>query len=67
MAEILWKKSSYSGADDNQDCVEVATRSGAVLIRESDAPDLVIAAAPRSAHALLVAVKDGRLRKAPVS
>ncbi|WP_406187644.1 DUF397 domain-containing protein [Streptomyces sp. NBC_01006] len=35
MAELEWFKSSYSDSSDINDCVEVATTAGAVLVRDS--------------------------------
>ncbi|MFF7298725.1 DUF397 domain-containing protein [Streptomyces sp. NPDC008265] len=32
--ELLWRKSSYSGAEGGE-CVEVAAAAGAVLVRDS--------------------------------
>lgn len=33
-----WRKSSYSGEGDGNDCVEVATRHAHVAVRDSKAP-----------------------------
>ncbi|MFF3728340.1 DUF397 domain-containing protein [Streptomyces erythrochromogenes] len=33
--ELSWLKSSYSDSGDINDCVEVATTPGAVLVRDS--------------------------------
>ncbi|MHC0433140.1 DUF397 domain-containing protein [Streptomyces sp. O3] len=60
MPGLVWQKSSFSGDDANRDCVEVAApHSGTLLLRESDAPDVVLRAAPTSLRALLRAVRSG--------
>jgi hypothetical protein len=33
-----WRKSSYSGPGDGNECVEIATRSDRVAVRDSKAP-----------------------------
>lgn len=55
-----WRKSSYSG-DAANNCVEVARAAdAAVLLRESDEPQTVIATTPAALRALARAVKAGR-------
>lgn len=62
MPDLVWRKSSYSGSDGGQDCVETATdEAGRIHLRESDAPAKVIAAVPGAFVALLQAVKAGGL------
>ncbi|MEU5421032.1 DUF397 domain-containing protein [Streptomyces sp. NPDC020799] len=56
-----WQKSSYSGADNNQDCVEIAAHPTGVLIRESDAPGVTARASRAGFAALIAGVKAGRL------
>ncbi|MFD4944393.1 DUF397 domain-containing protein [Streptomyces sp. NPDC058239] len=34
-SELEWFKSSYSSSGDGNDCIEVATTPGAVLVRDS--------------------------------
>ncbi|WKX70947.1 DUF397 domain-containing protein [Streptomyces sp. XD-27] len=53
-----WQKSSFSHADG--ECVELAITGTAVALRESDAPDVVIATTPRAIGALIRATKAGR-------
>ncbi|MBU3866364.1 DUF397 domain-containing protein [Streptomyces sp. 4503] len=55
-----WRKSSYSG-DAANNCVEV-TRApdAAILLRESDEPQTVIATTPAALRALTQAVRAGR-------
>ncbi|MEU9284866.1 DUF397 domain-containing protein [Streptomyces sp. NPDC048275] len=38
----LWQKSSFSGHDDDADCVELAPRQSLVLLRECDEPGTVM-------------------------
>ncbi|MFE4516191.1 DUF397 domain-containing protein [Kitasatospora sp. NPDC056783] len=58
MAALSWQKSSYSSESIN--CVFVAAVSdGAVAIRESDEPDVVITTQPDKLRALLRGVKAG--------
>ncbi|MFE0689233.1 DUF397 domain-containing protein [Streptomyces xiamenensis] len=58
MSDIPWQKSSYSTQGDN-DCIELGRYSGALLLRESDHPDVVSATGPLRVQALLLAVKHG--------
>ncbi|WKK27593.1 DUF397 domain-containing protein [Streptomyces olivoreticuli] len=55
-----WQKSSYSGADDNQDCVEIAAHPTGVLIRESDEPRVTARTSRAPFAALITGVKAGR-------
>ncbi|WP_332112984.1 DUF397 domain-containing protein [Streptomyces sp. ActVer] len=56
---MQWQKSSFSGVEGGN-CVEVADHEGQILIRESDAPDTVITAAPARLRGLLRALKAER-------
>jgi hypothetical protein len=56
-----WRKSSHSGPDDGNNCVEVATRATHVAVRDSKAPIRATLAFPAAAFALFV----GSLKKAP--
>ncbi|MFF8566203.1 DUF397 domain-containing protein [Streptomyces albidoflavus] len=57
-ASIEWQKSSFSGGN-GENCVEVAHHEGAILLRESDQPDQVIATTPAKLAAFLAGVKAG--------
>ncbi|MEV0274817.1 DUF397 domain-containing protein [Streptomyces sp. NPDC050610] len=59
-----WQKSSFSGGDDGDNCLELAAVDGMVWLRESDAPSDVIAATPAALRALLRAVKAGQAGQA---
>ncbi|MFK4065799.1 DUF397 domain-containing protein [Streptomyces sp. NPDC029674] len=49
---MQWQKSSFSGVDA-EDCVELAGHQPHILLRESDAPDAVMAATRASLSALI--------------
>ncbi|KPC62882.1 DUF397 domain-containing protein [Streptomyces chattanoogensis] len=57
--ELRWRKSSFS-EDNDGNCLELASCDGGVLVRESDAPDVVVAIAPQRLQAFLASVKAGR-------
>jgi hypothetical protein len=55
-----WRKSSYSPNAGN--CVYVRTdRDGALHLRESDAPDTILATTPTTFDAFIRAAKAGKL------
>lgn len=62
MKNILWQKSSFSGPDNNPDCLELAAVSEAILMRESDSPEAVITTARTRVRALVACVKEGALQ-----
>ncbi|CAM5639390.1 hypothetical protein STENM36S_01601 [Streptomyces tendae] len=48
-----WRKSSYSGEGDGNNCVEIATRPAHVAVRDSKAPPEPLSPSPaRRLHAL---------------
>ncbi|MFF7095340.1 DUF397 domain-containing protein [Streptomyces rubradiris] len=51
---IQWQKSSFS-TDAEGNCLEVAIQDDVILVRESDAPDMVI----RTTRAKLAAFLEG--------
>ncbi|MFJ8477999.1 DUF397 domain-containing protein [Kitasatospora sp. NPDC094011] len=58
MAVQSWQKSSFSG--DTANCIYVAaTAGGAVELRESDDPEVVITTTPDQLRALLRGVRAG--------
>ncbi|MGW1200080.1 DUF397 domain-containing protein [Streptomyces sp. NPDC002536] len=61
MRTVCWQKSSFSGPDDNQECVELADAAGVVMVRESDVPGVVARVEPAGLRALICSVKAGRL------
>ncbi|MFC9652881.1 MULTISPECIES: DUF397 domain-containing protein [unclassified Streptomyces] len=56
---IVWQKSSFSGADNNPNCVELASVDGQIVMRESDVPDAVVTTSPEKLRAFLLGVKAG--------
>ncbi|MFD8998851.1 DUF397 domain-containing protein [Streptomyces abikoensis] len=54
-----WQKASFSEQGDN--CLELASSGGGVLMRESDDPGVAIKIAPPGLRALLTSVKSGEL------
>ncbi|MEV7426234.1 DUF397 domain-containing protein [Streptomyces sp. NPDC091212] len=56
---IFWQKSSYSGADDSPNCVELATADGKIMMRESEDPETVIATSRERLRSFLLGVKAG--------
>ncbi|MCZ4100275.1 DUF397 domain-containing protein [Streptomyces sp. So13.3] len=59
VAQPAWRKSSFSGADEGNNCVELAPLAGAVLLRESDDPRVIVTTNPAAVGAFLDALKDG--------
>ncbi|MFG2672418.1 DUF397 domain-containing protein [Streptomyces sp. NPDC048445] len=58
MAPLIWQKSSFSGEAAN--CVNVAAApDGTLRLRESDDPDVVLAANRAGLSALLASIKEG--------
>lgn len=56
-----WRKSSYSGGNDN--CVEVATTATRTAVRDSKYPDLPAALTTRAAwDAFIATISDGKIR-----
>jgi len=60
MADLAWRKSSYSVA--GAQCVEVAPAGGGVLVRDSKDPGGPVLSFTAAAwRALTAAVRDGRV------
>lgn len=58
MDPLAWQKSSFSGEAAN--CVNVAAApDGTLRLRESDDPDVIIAASRAGLSALLASIKTG--------
>jgi hypothetical protein len=59
MPELDWQKSSFSGGPE-QNCLYVATTpDGTIRLRESDAPHVILTAAPEGLAALLHTLRIG--------
>ncbi|MFJ4320989.1 DUF397 domain-containing protein [Streptomyces lavendulae] len=54
-----WQKSSFSGPDDNQSCIELTLVAGAIKLRESDQPEVVVTTSTAKLHAFILGVKAG--------
>ncbi|MGW2600701.1 DUF397 domain-containing protein [Streptomyces klenkii] len=59
MRTTSWQKSTFSGNGDGNDCVEVAAAGGAIALRESDAPSVVVRTTPPALGSLIRALKAG--------
>ncbi|MEH6376292.1 DUF397 domain-containing protein [Streptomyces sp. KLMMK] len=54
-----WQKSTFSGNEQSNDCVEVAVIGDALALRESDTPAAVVRTTPPALGALIRALKAG--------
>ncbi|NLU68530.1 DUF397 domain-containing protein [Streptomyces sp. HNM0574] len=54
--EPQWRKSSFSETDD---CLELASHDGDILVRESDDPTSVVRTSPTKLRAFLAGAKAG--------
>ncbi|MFJ4423095.1 DUF397 domain-containing protein [Streptomyces bobili] len=52
-----WQKSSYSGPDDGNDCLELAFTPTTLHLRESDTPTTVLTTTPTPLTHLLDAIR----------
>ncbi|WP_078941035.1 DUF397 domain-containing protein [Streptomyces cellulosae] len=60
MPQLTWQKSSFSG-DESGNCLYLAAApDGTLRLRESDAPDEIIATTPARLGHLIRAVRAGR-------
>ncbi|WP_116209305.1 DUF397 domain-containing protein [Streptomyces olivoreticuli] len=57
MSEVKWQKSSFSG--DRDECVETGARDGDIVIRESDAPEVIVTTTPAKWRAFVLGIKAG--------
>ncbi|MFG2370256.1 DUF397 domain-containing protein [Streptomyces sp. NPDC048504] len=58
MTELAWQKSTFSGGPEGE-CLYVATAPDKTIrLRESDTPDVTLAAAPEGLAALLRHLKS---------
>ncbi|MFE0042544.1 DUF397 domain-containing protein [Streptomyces albireticuli] len=53
----VWRKSTFSGTGPDNDCVEVSVFSGAIALRESDEPGVVITTTSGSLRTLIRLLK----------
>ncbi|MEU1419415.1 DUF397 domain-containing protein [Kitasatospora sp. NPDC005751] len=60
MSEVLWQKSSFSGGDASNNCLELASGTGDLRhLRESDDPDVVVTTDVAKLRAFILGVKAG--------
>ncbi|MEU7021565.1 DUF397 domain-containing protein [Streptomyces sp. NPDC046203] len=60
IAPTAWQKSSFSGADNNQNCVHVRlAASGSIELVESESPETVMATTRANFAAFVKGVKAG--------
>jgi hypothetical protein len=52
-----WQKSSYSGPDDGNDCLELTSTSTTLHLRESDTPTTILTTSPAPLTHLLDAIR----------
>ncbi|MFR0352716.1 DUF397 domain-containing protein [Streptomyces sediminimaris] len=59
----IWRKSSYSGPDDGNECVEIATAPTRIAVRDSKTPTRATLTFPAPTFTtFLEALKSARLR-----
>jgi hypothetical protein len=56
-----WRKSSFSGHGEEENCVELAVVDGKVRLRESDAPTATIRTTPAQLGTFIRTAKSGAL------
>ncbi|MGW2252396.1 DUF397 domain-containing protein [Kitasatospora sp. NPDC001660] len=60
MSELSWQKSSFSGGDAGNACLELASGADVVChLRESDAPEVVITTSTAKLRTLILGAKAG--------
>lgn len=60
---LIWQKSTYS--QEQGDCLEVATFGGAVLLRESDNPGVVLRTTRKNLAVFLQVIRQGPVKGGP--
>ncbi|MER8153846.1 DUF397 domain-containing protein [Streptomyces sp. NPDC094472] len=58
---MTWRKSSFSGHGETNDCVELAAVCGEIRLRESDTPADILTTTPGRLGRFIRAVKAGAL------
>ncbi|MFI7504131.1 DUF397 domain-containing protein [Streptomyces sp. NPDC049687] len=54
-----WRKSSFSGGGDGDNCLELASTPGTLHLRESDTPATVLTTTPTTLAHLLAGIRTG--------
>ncbi|MEU3074802.1 DUF397 domain-containing protein [Streptomyces laurentii] len=57
-SDITWRKSSFSGGG-GENCVELGEDGGRIVMRESEAPEVVVATSRENLAAFIRGVKAG--------
>ncbi|MFI0821715.1 DUF397 domain-containing protein [Streptomyces sp. NPDC021098] len=57
----FWRKSSFSGTNAENHCVELAAQDGKISLRESDDPAAVVTTTPASLGIFIRTAKRGAL------
>ncbi|MFG2346152.1 DUF397 domain-containing protein [Streptomyces phaeochromogenes] len=58
---VHWQKSTFSDGGDGNTCVELATASGTIHLRESDTPSIELVTTPTPLSHLLHGIRSGVL------
>ncbi|MEU5610018.1 DUF397 domain-containing protein [Streptomyces sparsogenes] len=58
---VAWRKSSFSGHGEEENCVELAVADGKVRLRESDTPATTLTTTPGRLATFIRTVKAGAL------
>ncbi|MEW2046454.1 DUF397 domain-containing protein [Streptomyces sp. NPDC005476] len=58
-----WQKSSFSGSGDGNACLELASTSAALHLRESDTPAVALATTPDALAGLLAGIRAHALNR----
>ncbi|MER7788242.1 DUF397 domain-containing protein [Streptomyces sp. NPDC097640] len=58
---MAWRKSSFSGHGEEENCVELAVADGEVWLRESDTPVVAIRTTPAQLGTFIRTAKTGTL------
>ncbi|WP_313905919.1 DUF397 domain-containing protein [Streptomyces malaysiensis] len=58
---MTWRKSSFSGPGETNDCVELASVDGEIRLREGDTPADILTTTPGELRTFIRAVKAGAL------
>ncbi|MFH8785878.1 DUF397 domain-containing protein [Streptomyces roseoverticillatus] len=59
MHTVAWQKSTFSGNEQTNDCVEVAAIGEVMALRESDTPVTIVRTTPSALGALIRTLKGG--------
>ncbi|MFH9553758.1 DUF397 domain-containing protein [Streptomyces sp. NPDC017435] len=60
---LKWQKSSFSGGGEGNDCLELASTSTALHLRESDTPAIALTSAPAAFIHFLAVIRTDTLNR----